>query len=306
MKTLMDNTLAGARAFFPVGIGMPQVAYAPEDGNAQGGGAGTASDDSDGGDETVDTNRDLDDPAADMYPEEAKKKQGDTSDNADTQNDDGAQKNKPGQEDESGADDDDDADDDDSKEDDDKEGDDKEGDEEKDDDKEVDLTTVPEDGKYKLTMPEGIEVDQDLLDQMSPIWKEKGMTHKDAQDLTDKYVEQRMKEADAAQTSWKDTTDGWAEETKTDKEIGGEQFKGNLQIAKNTLEKFGNPKLMDALTNSGMGSHPEIIRMLVKVGNSMSDDDIPTPNGETQATVANSNAEIAAELYGDDTPTTKR
>src|SRR5690606_1430761 len=37
---------------------------------------------------------------------------------------------------------------------------------------------VPPDGKYELTMPEGVEVDQELLSAMSPKLHAKGFTRK--------------------------------------------------------------------------------------------------------------------------------
>jgi hypothetical protein len=155
-------------------------------------------------------------------------------------------------------------------------------------------------------MPEGMEVDQDLLDEMSPIWKEKGFTHEEAQALTDKYIKNQMEKADNVASKWDETVSTWETNTRKDKEIGGDNLDASLKTAKETLSKYGTPELTAALDNSGMGSHPELIRLLVKVGNATTDDDIPTPGEGTRNTTPNTSEAAAEELYGDTTPMKKR
>lgn len=295
-----DNTAAGARAFFPEGPMWPQVAYAPfnelgmggylplvsyapEDGGASGGADGGAEGGTDnaGGDEgDADPHRDIDNPANDMYPDQAPKADEGTSE--------GDDKDLEGDK----------ADGDD--------GDEADGDKDDDGETEVDLKSVPEDGQYKLTMPEGLELDQSLLDEVSPIWKEKGFTHEEAQALTDKYIKNHTERAEKVADEWNDTVTKWGDQTKTDKEIGGDKFDASLKTAKSTLDRYGTPELRAALDNSGMGSHPELIRLLVKVGNATTDDDIPTPSEGTRNTTPNTSEAAAEELYGDTTPVKKR
>lgn len=321
--TVTDDTKAGARAFSPEGRFWPKVAYAPETGHGMGGfpsyavaneGAGgdggdDGGDGGDGGaDDKVDPKRDIDDPAADMYPDQSKAKD-DKTDKTKAKDDDKSKdkakdktkaKDDDKSKDKSKAKDDDDADDEDEDDADDKDDEDKD-----DDDADVDLNTVPEDGKYKLKMPDGMELDQDLLDEMAPLWKEKGLTHADAQALTDKYIAAQTKNGEKAAEAWDQTVTDWAKQTKADKEIGGKKFDASITMAKATLNKYGTPELKAALDNSGMGSHPEVIRLLVNFAKATTDDEIPNPKEQKRQAGSNTNADDAEELYGETTPLTK-
>lgn len=294
--TVTDNTKAGARVFFPEGMFFPQVMF---DKDAETGSAApviTTDDNTDNTDE-ADPNRDIDNPAADMYPDLSNKnKDKDKKAN-------GADK---GDDDDDGGDDEDDADkgdedDADKGDDDDDEG----GDDDKDaDKKDVDPDSVPDEKTgYSLTMPEGMELDKGLLDAITPSLRAKGFTHKEAQELTDTFIDVRTKEIEKANEDWDNTVTDWADQTKKDKEIGGKKFDETMKAAQSALKKYGTEELRAALDNSGMGSHPEVIRLLVRVGNAITDDDVPRSSGDTRTTAPNSNAETAEELYGETTPT---
>ena len=44
------------------------------------------------------------------------------------------------------------------------------------------------------------------------------------------------------------------------------EFEENLDAAQNTLEDRGTPDLLQALDESGLGDHPEMIRALARIG----------------------------------------
>ena len=66
----------------------------------------------------------------------------------------------------------------------------------------------------------------------------------------------------------------WEAATKKDKLLGGDKLEANLATAKLALDSFGSPELKQFLAKSGLGSHPEVIRMLHKVGSSIGDDQL--------------------------------
>ena len=125
----------------------------------------------------------------------------------------------------------------------------------------------------EFTMPEGLTIDADLLGQAAPLFKKMGLSQEDAQALVDlqasgvqKYA-QEQSDAATAQIST------WEADAKADKEIGGEAFDENIGTAKLALEKVGTPELTKFLTDSGAGSHPEVIRAFVKMGKLLKEDD---------------------------------
>jgi hypothetical protein len=60
--------------------------------------------------------------------------------------------------------------------------------------------------------------------------------------------------------------------SKTDQEFGGEKLSENLSVAKKALDAFGTPELRKLLDDSGLGNHPEVIRMMYRAGKAISED----------------------------------
>lgn len=173
-----------------------------------------------------------------------------------------------------------------------------EGGDQNDDQGDDPLDTVPEDGTYALTMPEGVEVDQQLLDALSPDFKEMGLTTKQAQTLADKFIAAQQAKAEAQAGQFAETVAGWADQAKKDPEIGGAKWDGTVKNATTIVSRFGSPALKEFLNSSGAGNHPEMIRFMAKVGAVIGEDNpaISENPGRMQA------KDTASILYPDDKP----
>lgn len=125
---------------------------------------------------------------------------------------------------------------------------------------------VPE--TYDLKMPDGVELDQAAAAEFTAIAKELKLDQAAAQKLADvgAKMAQRQVEAHAK------LVESWAEQVKTDSEIGGDKLAENLGVARKALEAFGTPELRDVLNATGLGNHPEVIRAFYKVGKAISED----------------------------------
>lgn len=131
---------------------------------------------------------------------------------------------------------------------------------------------VPE--KYELKMPEGIELDAAALELYSPIFKELGFTNEKLQALTDKvYVpliqsvvdktrQESMKEYDKMREEWK---------AETFKELGPNAKVEMAHVGK-AMQKFGDADLRQFMKETGIGDHKTVIRLLAKVGKTISED----------------------------------
>lgn len=137
---------------------------------------------------------------------------------------------------------------------------------------------VPDDGKYSLTMPEGVEVDQELLDALGPEFKELGLTNAQAQKLADKFIASQQAKVEVQASRWSETITKWADDAKADKEIGGDNWDASVASAQRAMKQFGTPALREYLNASGGGNHPEVIRAFAKVG-SMIKEDSPAGSG---------------------------
>lgn len=131
--------------------------------------------------------------------------------------------------------------------------------------------TVPE--VYSdFVLPEGMEVDAELLNDFKPLAKELGLTQEKAQKLVDLQSKYLQKMGDVQTKAWETTVDGWRQATEQDKEFGGAALKENVGKARVALDKFGTKELRDALDVTGVGNHPEFVRFMVRVGKAISED----------------------------------
>lgn len=157
---------------------------------------------------------------------------------------------------------------------------------------------VPEDGKYNLTMPEGVDVDQGLLDALGPQFKEFGLTNAQAQKLADKFIEAQTARMGKQSETWANTISKWADDAKADPEIGGAKWDGTVSAAVRAVNTLGSPALKEYLNATGGGNHPEVIRFMAKVG-AMIKEDSPAIGG---AEGAGKPADAAHILFPNDAP----
>lgn len=160
------------------------------------------------------------------------------------------------------------------------------------------INQVPEDGKYQLTMPEGMEVDQGLLDALGPVMSELKLSNGHAQMLADKFIEAQTADAEKRQQDWAQTIDGWIETAKADPEMGGAKWDATAASALSVVKRFGTPELTQYLEASGAGNHPEVIRLMAKVG-AMIGEDTPAISDNPGA---KADEDPASRLYPNDKP----
>lgn len=138
--------------------------------------------------------------------------------------------------------------------------------------------------KYEFKAPEGKEYDTQLIGSFSEAAKDANLTQDAAQKLLDKVapaLQARTEEQVKA------VHQQWTEASTADKEFGGEKLKENLGIARKALEQFGSKELRTFLEESGLGSHPEVIRMLYRAGKAISEDGFVSgsPGGKSTVNV---------------------
>ena len=140
---------------------------------------------------------------------------------------------------------------------------------------------VPE--KYDFKFPEGIEADKEAIAQFEPLAKELKLSQKSAQKLVDFQSNLMRKAAEGLQTRWDTVREGWRNEVDADADIGGQKKDEALNDAKAALKAFGTPKLFEALNQTGVGDHPEFIRVFSKIGRLIREDKIVTGGSSAQA-----------------------
>jgi hypothetical protein len=129
---------------------------------------------------------------------------------------------------------------------------------------------VPE--KYDLKLPEKSHLDAAAVEAFSGYARKNGLSNEQAQAILDREHEavtsfsvRQLEQANAEVKSW-------ADKVRSDSELGGESFSKNIDLAKRVIDRFGSPELRKALSDTGLGNHPELVRMVVRIAKTMSDD----------------------------------
>jgi len=123
-----------------------------------------------------------------------------------------------------------------------------------------------------FTVPDDVELDADLTTEFSGLAKELNLPQDKAQSvlnlglkLVEKANEQHLAQLETAKAQW-------LEQSKADPEIGGAKLTENLVVVDKAKATFATPALTALLNDSGLGNHPEVIRMFLKVGQAISED----------------------------------
>lgn len=66
--------------------------------------------------------------------------------------------------------------------------------------------------------------------------------------------------------------DLWAKQATRDKEYGGRKFNKSIELARRVVQKYCSDDCKALLDETGLGNHPEIIRMFYRIGKAMTGD----------------------------------
>ena len=131
---------------------------------------------------------------------------------------------------------------------------------------------VPE--RYDLTIPTDSNLGDEHIDQVMAFARENKLTNDEAQKILEKDNAFKAAIIDGQKDELATSRKGWVESAKADSEIGGDKFDESTSLAKRVVDKFGTPAFKKAINESGLGDHPELIRLLTRVGKSLKDDDL--------------------------------
>lgn len=153
------------------------------------------------------------------------------------------------------------------------------------------LPKAPE--KYEFELSDGLVIDDEVVTQFDPVFRELDLTNEQANRLGTVYAEIRKAEAAA----WESEVTGWGEAVKADPEIGGDKFAASAANAIRVIGLHGTPELRKFLNETGAGNHPEMVRVFARLGALLPKEDKGV-TGET----ANAPKSIEERMYGKSQP----
>lgn len=125
--------------------------------------------------------------------------------------------------------------------------------------------------KYDFSMPEGYQADPAVMEKFQGIARELNLTQEQAQKLVALDAERVAASGEAQKAQFAQQVEAWVGELKNDKTFGGANFDGNVKIAQKAMADFGSPELKQMLETSGLGSHPEVVRLFHRIGQQLSE-----------------------------------
>ena len=147
----------------------------------------------------------------------------------------------------------------------------------------------------EFTLPEEVTLDAALLEAATPVFKDLNLTQEQAQKLID-FQAAQVQAAEVAQVeSFNALKEDWVTQAKADKEFGGDAFDENVKLAGAAVNTFGTPEFKQLLNDYGIGNHPEMIRLMVKIGK-LTKEDNPLNDGDSPINQTKDRAEL---LYPD-------
>lgn len=135
-----------------------------------------------------------------------------------------------------------------------------------------DEPAVAPDAYADFTLPEGVTMDAELLEQATPLFKETNLTQEQAQKYVDLFAGVVQAREQAQADGFNQLVNDWDQASVKDSEFGGDDYEKNVNIAASALNKFGTPALTKLLDENGTANHPEVVRLLWKVGKHLIED----------------------------------
>lgn len=144
---------------------------------------------------------------------------------------------------------------------------------------------IPE--AYELTFSEGVTADAATIEEATPLLKELNLSNEQAQKfvpIIEAHTERAIKARDAQIDQFiTEQRKGWLDAAKSDEQIGGKNWDATIVDAAKALDRFGAVKgseFRGLLDQTGLGNHPEMIRMFAAIGKAISEDtDFPRASG---------------------------
>ena len=131
-----------------------------------------------------------------------------------------------------------------------------------------------------FTMPEGMELDTEAMNEATPILQELNATQEQAQKMVDVAASMLSKAAKKMADQHNAVVEGWRKETLDIFGKEGEtQFMQNVGRAEEVVKHFFNEDQRKVLTHYGLGNHPAFFAMCMAIAQGTGEDRLTSVGG---------------------------
>lgn len=126
--------------------------------------------------------------------------------------------------------------------------------------------------KYELAAPEGMTLEPETTAQFETVARELNLTNDQANKLVPLAAELVKRNVATQQAAQVAQVQKWLDESKADSEFGGDKFDTNVATVRSAVARFATPQLKELMDQTGLGNHPEVVRLFYRIGNAIAED----------------------------------
>lgn len=149
-----------------------------------------------------------------------------------------------------------------------------------------------------FNLPEGFEaLDETLLAEAAPLFKENGLSQEEAQKFVDLYANAIKQQNEASLQAFTELNNKNKEAIENHPEFGGDKLEESSVDCARAIDVVMGDKakeFRDLVNQTGLGNHPLMFELLTKVGKSINED------GIVDGRKAGTRPDAATVMYGKD------
>lgn len=116
-----------------------------------------------------------------------------------------------------------------------------------------------------LTFPEGVQINEELRDKFLGWVNERHLSADDANTLVALQADVMKAASERNSALWDEQVGEWKKATEALPEIGGAKLPETLGEIRKMLDTYGTPELEAALDLTGLGNHPELVKLFHRI-----------------------------------------
>lgn len=124
---------------------------------------------------------------------------------------------------------------------------------------------------YVLTLPEGFTEDPALMTQARTLLAEAGVPADKAQGLVDLYIAGQSAASAQIQSALEARSAEWLTASNALPEFTGEMRKTSIASIGKAFDTFGDNDVREVFASTGVGNHPAVVRMFLKMSQALSE-----------------------------------
>jgi hypothetical protein len=120
---------------------------------------------------------------------------------------------------------------------------------------------------YRLTLPDGVQLDSEMLAEATPTLREFGLNDDQVSKLAPLGLKMVERAFDRQADEFDAVKAGWLKDANADREIGGAALKETRRLAGVALDVGGaDAEFRSLMNDSGLGNHPSVLRVFRRLG----------------------------------------